>query len=1116
MAKSRKFMDALTSLDEEQFSAYLVLLGKGPLTVSEASYYLDQPLESVKESFDELQEKGFAIALPRTVPIYSATMPFHSLADQLTAIGNMQTKIGKSIGTSSERFLDAINSGVTSLSNSFQSQETELNEILENITMSNEKAVKRVVIDNNEVLNERATTLRTDLDNAVEATKTGFSTALDKVKTIIHDTFDRFDKNLKDLTSQETLNKNIDQLSRSMEAFRALPVRLIETIRQYNDGMSKRITDFNSAIDRALGKFGQTVKTVKLMQETTDTSLQSIAEELNSTLSSVGKDLVEAIGNESTSREKLSLQTTFTDIHVNTIESIIDVLDKIPPTYAELIEKLESRLDKLSSGIKRQVRDYSEAIFSSTTPDSPVWKLLDAEMESLESETRKVEEAVSRWIELVLAKTEELLGRIETDSTVTLQSLEENVGDFAAKSIQQFDQSEPLTAIQGIVSKVGQYEEQVSKAYSAFEVNLNRFRSEILKQVDRLVERHGVSISGAAKTLESTIKEWRDKNVDVTELSANLGVLTEAGKELGQLRDETSSKLISLGSEIVDSARKLTIEPSKMVLIASGQLKEELGNLEKKVSIFVDSVTDEIHNAIAKTRKKLEEEKNRRGELESALKEIQTKSNETIERQFASIDDSLKKFKEETSRTLNTQIQRLEKSIDDESKGFKGYLTESNTATNNTIELQRAIVSELQKKMNDSILKPLKRINEELAASLTKVRELVNGSLSDTRKGIGETVLNVLNEVHATVDSIGGKVTEIADENNKMMETHSKQAANNIDRLCTKETENIILETANTINSLRGKLNEIKISLSEQAGNMTTRVGEETTILVDRANNQLSSFKERLKIESTKLIPSIVESFSNSVTSLTSQQNVMIKERVAEFIKNHKNKQSRTLEEIKEVTNQQTTTMRSEVGPTIDEITTGAKRNAEILMKFDEHLRPLASATTGEKTWPLFSKRAIEDHIRGMISRAKVTLFIDAPTSSYLPPAKELEKRREIFFQILLGEETENKAETDGGKTGAAIGNDVEPFKALTNARFVAVNRSPYIVVNRDNEEILFGIEDGEGKKIDATATVSEEKSYINLVREVIAPSLLLETEKQEISLTKEIYDPRKPRYGST
>jgi hypothetical protein len=40
-------------------------------------------------------------------------------------------------------------------------------------------------------------------------------------------------------------------------------------------------------------------------------------------------------------------------------------------------------------------------------------------------------------------------------------------------------------------------------------------------------------------------------------------------------------------------------------------------------------------------------------------------------------------------------------------------------------------------------------------------------------------------------------------------------------------------------------------------------------------------------------------------------------------------------------------------------------------------------------------------------------------------------------------------------------------------------------------------MERGEGK-IDATATVSEEKGYISLVREVIAPSLLLDTEKQE------------------
>nr|MDO8098722.1 hypothetical protein [Candidatus Njordarchaeota archaeon] len=1094
MANSGKLLDALASMDEKEISAYLVLLSKGSLTISEAGFYLDETLESVKENFGKLLEKGFATAVSQTVPMYSAIPPFYSLADRFIAIGDMQTNIGKSIGASSERLIKTINGGVENLTDAFHSREAEISEILENTIKVNEKAVRKIVIENSKFLTEQAAALRTDIAKAIEADKTRNSAILGKVQTNINDVLSQFEKNLANSTSQDTFKKIIDQLSGAMDAFKALPERLTETIQQHDKGISRLIVDFKSATDRTLGRLGKTAKTIQVMQETIATSIELIAKEVSSTISSTEKALVEAIGTETTSSEKSSLQTIFTEIHVNVIKGLLKTLDEIPQTYTMLIGKLQSELDKLSSGIKRKIMEYSESILSFSTPDSVVEKLLDSGMKSLKSETKKVGDAIARWTEIVLAQTGELLGRIGTNSITSLQSLEEDVNGFAAKSLQQFDQSEPLTSIQEFAEKVGQNDEKISYAYGRFETNLDRFRSELLEELDRWGQSHIVSTSRAAKTLENVIKELTEKNVDVRELSSDLEVLMGIGKELEQLRDVANSKIATLGSEILDSARKLTIEPSKTVLIASGRLKDELANLREKISTLVKNVTDEIRSAATKTRKELEEGKLRRDELEIALREINAKSNDSIEKQLASIDDSLKKFKEETSRTLNTQVQKLEKSIDDEFDTLREYSAESNTSVGTVIELQRAYVNDLQKKMKENLLEPLQRIREDFSMSLIKARESGSRVFSETRKEIDEAALKAVGEVDGTTDTIEKGVTELADESGRMIKIQSKQTERDINRLCTKETEEIILETSNTIDSLGEKLNELRTSLKEHAADMSARVSEEAKSIVDTVNSQLSNFNEQLKTESTELIPSIAESFSNSMIGLTSQQSIVLKEKVAEFAKNCSNRLSGTLEEITQATKQQATAMRSEADSIINDVTAGARANAEILIKVDKHMQRIASTSTDERTWPLFSKRAIKVHIEGMIERAKTAVFIYAPTSNYLPPAKELEKRKEVFFQIQLGEEAERKEETTGGRETVA-GNDIEAFKTLTNTRLIAIQRAPYVVVNRDNEEILFGMECEEGKKIDATATVSEEKSYINLVKEIIAPSILLETE---------------------
>jgi hypothetical protein len=278
---------------------------------------------------------------------------------------------------------------------------------------------------------------------------------------------------------------------------------------------------------------------------------------------------------------------------------------------------------------------------------------------------------------------------------------------------------------------------------------------------------------------------------------------------------------------------------------------------------------------------------------------------------------------------------------------------------------------------------------------------------------------------------------------------------------------------------------------------MTDVVEEEATNSVSSLGNQLSSLNEKLESGLSELTQGTVE-LSNSIADLISQRNTAIKENVSESTGNRNNKLLEMLEEIKESLKQQTSLIRSEVDPTIDEITTDAKKNAEVLHRLEENFGGSVSTTSGRRTWSLFSKRAIKEHITSMAGRAKSTVFVSTPASSYLPPAEELGKRKEIFFHIQLGEETEKNRETDGDKTRATAEDNPEPLRTFANVKLTTGHGAAYVVVNRDNEEVLIGLEDGEGE-IDATATVSEEESYIRFVREVIAPSLLLETEKQEI-----------------
>jgi hypothetical protein len=1097
MAKSREFMDALSSLSEKEFSAYTVLLSKSPLTASEVGLYLGQTLESAKESLDELQKKGFAVVSPETVRTYSVKPLFHSLADQLTATDKMLTRVETSIGTSLEKSLNTVSSGVKNLTDAILYQNTDLNEILEGKFSDDEKAVKRILIENKKNLHARTTTLKTDLDSAVETAKAMLGADLDKIKGIVSDELAKLEKNLLDSTSEDHLNKDIDQLSSCMEAFKALQVGLTATIEQYDSELSDYITGFKSATSQTLSELGKSAKTIQTIQKTADASLASVAKELNWALSNAEEAFIEAIGPAGASGEKLSLQSAFTDMHVNVIKGAAKALHDISHAHTDLIKKLGSWLDKLSSGVKRDVRELSETIFGFTGPDSFAEKLLDSEARSLESESKKVEKEVSQWTDLVLAKTDELLGRIITDAITSLQSLEGSIGSLAEELLQQFSQSEPLTGIQAYSSRLGEYSEHISEAYGSLQTNLDKFRSEILEQLQGVVERDSSSISQAANTLERVINRPSGKKEEITTLSSDLEVLRGASIELGQLKDQANAKMIRVGDEILNSVRRLFVEPSKTILSTSIQLKEELRRPRDEVSNLVKNVTNEIRNILAKTRNELEKEKEKRGELEATLQEINAGASEVIERQIGIIGESVKKFKEKASRTLDTQLQRLEKGIDDEFAAFKEHSAEIGTAASGVIESQKVAISDLQEKMNENVLEPLRRISEDLSASLIKARELADKDLNEVEKGFSEAVLTVLGEVDRVVDSVGEKVTELADKNAKFIEAHSKQATRDINKLCTKETEKIALKTSSSINSLREKLNELRASFEEQTTKMTDGMEEEAANTVNSAGRQLSSLNEKLEAGLSELTQGVAEDLSNSVTSLISQRNATIKESISESTKNRDNRLSEIVKEIKESLKEQTSLIGSEVNPVIDEIKTGAKRNARVLHRLEESFGVPASTTTSGRTWSLFSKRAIKEHITGMVSRAKSTVFVGAPEPSYLPPAKELGKRKEVFFHIQLGEETEKNIETDGVKTRTTAENDLEAIRTLANVRLTTVHGVPYVVVNRDNEEVLIGMEGGEGK-IDATATVSEEKGYISLVREVIAPSLLLDTEKQE------------------
>ncbi|AJA90319.1 membrane protein [Borreliella chilensis] len=761
---------------------------------------------------------------------------------------------------------------------------------LDEMTLKVQENIQRLQVDG-KIVDKLSKTLK-GFNTQIDSVESNLNSVLEKfdktnkenLESIKIASWEKFDINIKELIlKMDNLNKEIDLYEKDLAN---IEERKKDILVKGDEKLDLEFNDFLEKVEFNIGKYSKEIESsfvfyenkYKLIEDSIELIMERVKNQINEKEDFILNRLNEELQN------KFKDVFTYVDDRSREIQDkledkLILIDDEISSMSSSFKDNAYSRINSLEESIRIEMGKYEEQVDNVFDKfRSQVELNLKNIYGEYEDKISQVDKNIRERVELSLLDLNSKMEGVQLDATALMKRLEDDSNGLYLEFKNKFVSDIELfsESFKDDINKLKiQLESQLLNVDSNIQDKLIKLNDNLISNFEEIDSRFNNDYSNLSdnlnvkyKALFESLDSSSSKFEDQME-SKYKGITDRLTSEIdefslmyGEKFDRLSQEAINNYREFQDLNKKLEneigslgnmFEKTQEILKQDFNdslisIKDEIG---KNIAEFKDRYYDEIDIFVRQLEESKLQYSNWQGEMDSNLKNIESKINKTNEEFISLIEIQKDKGRELSESVFNDLSDHIQKKAIDMHGSWKEELIALNKSlldikisSEELLSSATSKIENLERDVNDRVEYVLLKTGDIESLMIEKYKELKDMSYSQS----DEVLLGIKEFINRQTEIIKDKSVLMLEDLNKKFDDKNNFIISKIEE-CDYKLKDFKIESEDVLNNFKSDLNEFIESKLQIVSNIKTDNQKQIDDFLDRISKDILNRKDSIDTE---------------------------------------------------------------------------------------------------------------------------------------------------------------------------------------------------------------------------------------------------------------------------